>query len=84
MGVLDRFLNAMRLNDEDDYDDEDFLDDEIDDDYEEERPVKRRKLKKQKEDDFDDFDDFDADVQLQQTAKFHLCAPKETVAWKYV
>ena len=29
MGVLDRFLNAMRLNDEDDYDDEDFLDDEI-------------------------------------------------------
>ena len=48
MGVLDRFLNAMRLNDEDDYDDEDFLDDEIDDDYEEERPVKRRKLKKQK------------------------------------
>lgn len=32
MGVLDRFLNAMRLNDEDDYDDEDFLDDEIDDD----------------------------------------------------
>ena len=47
MGVLDRFLNAMRLNDEDDYDDEDFLDDEIDDDYEEERPVKRRKLKNQ-------------------------------------
>ena len=69
MGVLDRFLNAMRLNDEDDYDDEDFLDDEIDDEYEEERPVKRRKLKKQKEDDFDDFDDFDADVQRKMKSK---------------
>ena len=40
MGVLDKFLNAMKLNDDDGFDDDDFLDDEIDD-YEEERPKKR-------------------------------------------
>ena len=31
MGVLDRFLNAMKLNDNDGFDDDDFLDDEMDD-----------------------------------------------------
>ena len=29
MGVLDKFLNVMKLND--DYDDDDYLDDDIDD-----------------------------------------------------
>ncbi len=58
MGVLDRFLNAMKLNDDDGFDDDDFLDDEIDEDYEEERPAKRRVFKKAEEsDDYDDFDD---------------------------
>ena len=28
MGVLDRFLNAMKLNDNEGFDDDDFLDDE--------------------------------------------------------
>lgn len=37
MGVLDRFLNAMKLNDNDGFDDDDFLDDEMDD-FEEEAP----------------------------------------------
>lgn len=58
MGVLDKFLNAMKLNDDDGFDDDDFLDDEIDEDYEEERPAKRRIFKKlDDEDNFDDFDD---------------------------
>lgn len=58
MGVLDRFLNAMKLNDDDGFDDDEFLDDEIDEDYEEERPAKRRIFKKlDEEDDFDDFDE---------------------------
>jgi len=57
MGLLDKFLDAMKLND--DYDDDDFLDDEdFDEDFEEEKP-KRRFFKKSEEDDFDDFDDFD-------------------------
>lgn len=53
MGVLDKFLDIMKLGDEDDYDD-DFFDDE-DDDYDE-KP--RKKLfKKEKEKDYDDYDD---------------------------
>ena len=33
MGVLDKVLNVIKLND--DYDDDDYLDDEIDDEFEE-------------------------------------------------
>jgi len=58
MGVLDRFLNAMKLNDDDGFDDDDFLDDEIDDDYEEERPAKRRIFKKAEiDEDYDDYEE---------------------------
>ena len=35
MGVLDKFLDIMKLSDDEDYDD-DFYDDEYDDDFEEE------------------------------------------------
>lgn len=56
MSVLDKFLNAMKLNDDDGFDDEDYLDDEIDD-YEEPR-TRRRIIKSRDEDDlFDDFND---------------------------
>lgn len=56
MGVFDKFLDIMKLND--DYDD-DFYDDEFyDDDYEEEKP--RKPIfggpKKSSRDDYDDFD----------------------------
>ena len=72
MGFFDRFLDAIKLND--DYDDDDFLDeeeDDYDDDYdededdeefEEEKPRKRffdRFSKKKKADDYDDYDDED-------------------------
>ena len=43
MSVFDKFLNAMKLNDDDGFDDEDYLDEEIDD-YEEPR-VRRRLIK---------------------------------------
>ncbi|WP_346663959.1 cell division protein SepF [uncultured Merdimonas sp.] len=39
MGVLDKFLDIMKLNDGDDYDD-DLFDEDYDDDYEEEKPKK--------------------------------------------
>ena len=51
MGVLDKFLNAMKLND-DGFDDDEFLDDEVDD-YEESRPKKR--FFKKLDDDIGDF-----------------------------
>ncbi len=64
MGVLDKFLNAMKLND--DYDDDDYLDDEIDDEYEEERPAKKSFFGK-KNDDFDD--DYQDDFKLKEPRK---------------
>ena len=53
MGILDRFLDAMKLSD-DDYDDDDFFDEE--DDFEEEKP-KKSFFKREKKYDFDDEDD---------------------------
>ena len=56
MELLDKFLDAIKLND--DFDDEDdFLDDDDfeDDDFEEEKP--KRRFFKKSEDDFDDFDE---------------------------
>lgn len=55
MGVLDRFLNAMKLNDNDGFDDDDFLDDEMDD-FREEAPKKRFFKKQNEEDDLGDLD----------------------------
>ena len=47
MGVLDKFLDVIKLSD-DEYDDDDFFeDDDFDDDYEEEKP-KRRLFKREK------------------------------------
>ena len=63
MGVLDKFLDIMKLSDDDDYEDDDFFDDDdYDDDYEEKKP--KRSLfggrKKSYEDDEDDFDELPA------------------------
>ena len=67
MSVLDKLLDAVKLND--DYDEDDFLDDDIldesDDDFldddEEEKPVKKffQKFGKKKEDDYDEYDELD-------------------------
>ena len=75
MGVLDKLLDAVKLND--DYDDDEFLDDDLlddeDDDFldDEEKPVKKffQKFgKKKDEEDFDDYDDAD-DEPEQLTSK---------------
>ena len=55
MGVLDKFLNAMKMNDDDGFGD-DYLDDEYDDDYddyEEERPKKRILSRYNDDDDYE-------------------------------
>lgn len=65
MGVLDKFLNIMRLNpdDEDDFYDEDY---DYDDDYEEEpvKPTKNtlRKEKKKEPDYEEDYDSYEKPV----------------------
>ena len=55
MGVLDKFMDIMKLND--DYEDDFYEDDEYEDDYEE-RP-KRGILGRRKSYDYDDEDDFE-------------------------
>ena len=54
MGVLDKFLNVMRLNPDDD--DEFYNDDyDYDDDYEEDEPVKTKSsFRKEKKDDYEE------------------------------
>ena len=85
MGIFDKFLDAVRLND--DYDDEDdgYFDDE--DDFEEvdEKPKKkffgRQSKKAEPADDFDDEDDqdsFDSDTSFSSSSSVKT-APKKTV-----
>lgn len=69
MSVLDRFLNAMKLNDDEDLDGEGYLDD-YDDDYEEERP-KRRILNK-----YDDEDEPDDRPDVQEEPERPAPMPK--------
>ncbi|MBU3876764.1 cell division protein SepF [Faecalicatena sp. AGMB00832] len=61
MGVFDKFLDIMKLND-DEYDD-DFYDDEFDDDDFDEKP-RRSLFGKKSKDDYDDFDIQDDDKKL--------------------
>lgn len=85
MSLLDKFLDAIKLNDDfdddDDFYDEDDFDDE--DDYEEEKP--KRRFFKKLDDDFDDYDDDyeepkkakKADSSYKQSAASAAKAPKQ-------
>lgn len=58
MGVLDKFLDVMKLNDEEEFEDDEFMEDD-DPYYEDEKPQKKSFFKRgNKSDDFaDDYDD---------------------------
>ena len=86
MGVLDKFLDAIKLND--DYDDDGFLDDDLldeeedddflDDDFDE-KPKKKffdKFSKKKESDDNDDFDD--VEEKTVKTVPKQASAPKQT------
>lgn len=87
MGVLDKLLDVVKLND--DYDDEDFLDDDILDDEDdflddddEEKPVKKffQKFgKKKDEEDFLDDDEEDETEEEPVKAETRQAAPKASV-----
>lgn len=71
MNIWDKFLDAVKVNEE--YDDDDFLDD-VDDDFEDEKPKKR--FFKKLDDDYDDeFDDL-------PPAKNYKSAEKQSAAAK--
>ena len=63
MGVLDKFLDIMKLSDDDDYDDDDFFDDDYEDDYEE-KPKKSLFHKSKDYKDYDEEEDYEDDYAL--------------------
>lgn len=76
MSFLDKFLDAVKVNDDyDDYDDDDFLD-EADDDFDDEKPKKR--FFKKLDDDFDD--DLDDDLPPVKNSKKEKKERKEKKA----
>ena len=69
MGVFDKFLDIMKLND-DEYDDDDIYDDEFDDDDFDEKP-RRSLFNKKGKDEYDDFD-------IQEDKKYAQAGNKVT------
>lgn len=57
MGVLDKFLDIMKLSDDDDYEDDDFFDDDYEEDYE--PKSKKNPFRKEKDDFYDEEDDYE-------------------------
>ena len=87
MSVLDKLLDAVKLND--DYDEDDYLDDDLldseDDDFldedREDKPVKKffqKFSKKSEDDDFDDFDDEPESPVSKASASKSISVPKTT------
>lgn len=58
MGVLDKFLDIMKLSDDDDYENDDFFDDDYEDDYDD-KPAKKSLFSRIKKDSYDDPEDYD-------------------------
>lgn len=88
MGVLDKFLDAIKLND--DYDDDEFLDDDLldeaDDDFlddeQDEKPAKKFFQKfSRKRDEEDDYDDLELDDEEPVKAVSRI-TPKPAVSAK--
>ena len=72
MGVLDKFLDIMRLSD-DDYEDDDFFGE--DDDFVEEKPKKSLFSKKRKDDFEEDDDDFIEEKPARNTSSANKITP---------
>lgn len=70
MKVLDRFLDAIRLND--DYDDDDEF---YDDDFEEDEPKQKKRFFKKLEDDYDDDQEDDYDIPKKKPFQTKKTAP---------
>lgn len=68
MGVLDKFLDVIKLSDDDEYEDDDFFDDEFDDDYEDEKP-KKGLFKKEKPAYDDDEEEFEIKKPARSNSK---------------
>lgn len=59
MGVLDKFLDVMKLSDDDDYEDDDFFDDDFEEEDDYEEKPRRSLFNKKEKPSYDDEDDFE-------------------------
>ena len=75
MGVIDKFLDVMKLGGDDDYDDYDDYD-EFDDDYEDEKPEKKGLFKRKKEEDLEDFVEEEPKAKTMKATPFKQPARK--------
>ncbi|MCI8417450.1 MAG: cell division protein SepF [Lachnospiraceae bacterium] len=66
MGVIDKFLDVMKLGDDDYDDDYDDYDDDYDD-YDDEKPEKKSIFKRKRDDDYDD--DYEEEPVKSKTSK---------------
>lgn len=78
MGVLDKFLDIMKLSDDDDdYEGEDFFDDEYEDEYED-RHQKRSLFKKSKERDYEEDEEEEYEPPRRSRNSSHAVSNKVT------
>ena len=68
MGVLDKFLDIMKLSDDDEYDEDDFFDDDEYDDEYEEKP-KKSIFRREKTHDESDEDDYELPSRFRITVR---------------
>lgn len=59
MGVLDKFLDVMKLSDDDDYEDDDFFDDDFEEEDDYEEKPRRSLFNKKEKPSYEDEDDFE-------------------------
>ncbi|MBQ1317841.1 MAG: cell division protein SepF [Lachnospiraceae bacterium] len=78
MGLIDKFLDAIKLND-DDYDDDDYLDSDFDEEDDGNSKVKRRFFKRMDEEE-DDEDDFEPRTERENKAEAKPAAYSEPKA----
>lgn len=70
MKVLDKFLNMMKLDDGEDYDDDFFDDDDYDDDYEDEKPKRSLFSRSKKYDEDDEEESFDVTPRSSRSSSY--------------
>lgn len=81
MSVFDKFLDAIKLND--DYDDDDFFDEDFEDDFEEEeKPRKKFFDKFKKSDDYEDADFLDDEPEERTAPKTRTAAARTAAGTK--
>ncbi len=76
MGVIDRFLNAMKLNDEEGFGEDDYLDEDYEEEEQDTQPKKHILKKFEEEEDTDEYIPQSAAVSSERTSAAKTAKPK--------